>query len=118
MHYGARLTHYELGPEGSVTARFADGTNATGDVLVGADGVNSAVRGQYLPHARVVDAGLRLVYGKVPFTDEAARTLLPPELFGLWTTVVGPQRRFVGLAPCATASRCAGPRRASRPASS
>ncbi|MER6571660.1 FAD-dependent monooxygenase [Streptomyces sp. NPDC001093] len=99
VHYSARLTHYDVSPAGSVTACFADGTSATGDVLVGADGVNSAVRGQYLPHARVVDAGLRLVYGKVPFTDGAARTMLPPELLGLWTTVVGPQRRFVGLAP-------------------
>ncbi|MBF9069865.1 FAD-dependent oxidoreductase [Streptacidiphilus fuscans] len=99
VHYGTRLTHYDVDPSGSVTAHFADGTSATGDVLVGADGVNSAVRGQYLPQAQVVDAGLRLIYGKVPFADEAARALLPPELLGLWTTVVGPERRFVGLAP-------------------
>ncbi len=99
MHYGARLTRYTTHPSGAVTAHFADGTAATGDVLIGADGVNSAVRRQYLPQARVVDAGLRLLYGKVPLAGDEARSLLPPELLGLWTTVVGAERRFVGLAP-------------------
>ncbi|WP_211769368.1 FAD-dependent oxidoreductase [Kutzneria sp. CA-103260] len=95
VHYGARLTRYDVNPSGTVTAHFADGASATGDVLIGADGVNSAVRKQYLPQAQVVDAGLRLLYGKVPFAVHQA----PPELLGLWTTVVGPQRRFLGLAP-------------------
>ncbi|WP_438296457.1 FAD-dependent oxidoreductase [Streptomyces sp. HUAS TT7] len=99
VHYGARLTRYEINPPGGVTAYFADGTSATGDVLIGADGVNSAVRQQYLPQAQVVDAGLRLLYGKVPFADDEARALVPPDLLGLWTTVVGAERRFVGLAP-------------------
>ncbi|MFE2964533.1 FAD-dependent oxidoreductase [Streptomyces sp. NPDC059340] len=99
VHYGARLTHYDVNASGSVTAHFTDGTSATGDVLIGADGVNSAVRKQYLPQARVVDAGLRFLYGKVPFASDEARALVPPELLGLWATVVGPERRFVGLAP-------------------
>ncbi|MFG2847151.1 FAD-dependent oxidoreductase [Kitasatospora sp. NPDC048296] len=99
VHYGARLTHYRTEPTGPVTAHFADGTSATGDVLIGADGVNSAVRAQLLPEARVVDAGLRLFYGKVPFAGEADRERIPAELLGLWTTVIGPDRRFIGLAP-------------------
>ncbi|GAA2746016.1 FAD-dependent oxidoreductase [Kitasatospora cinereorecta] len=99
VRYGTRLTHYDVSRSGSVTAHFADGTSATGDVLIGADGVNSAVRKQYLPQARVIDAGLRLLYGKVPLADDEARSMVPPELLGLWTTIVGPERRFVGLAP-------------------
>ncbi|MFF1741039.1 FAD-dependent oxidoreductase [Streptomyces mirabilis] len=99
VHYGARLTHYDTDRSGAVTAHFADGTSATGDVLIGADGVNSATRRQYLPQAQVVDAGLRLLYGKVPFAGDQARALVPPELLGLWTTVIGPGKRFVGLAP-------------------
>ncbi|MER7673622.1 NAD(P)/FAD-dependent oxidoreductase [Kitasatospora sp. NPDC096128] len=99
VHYGSALTRYETHPSGTVTAHFADGTTATGDVLVGADGVNSATRRQRLPEARVVDAGLRLLYGKVPLADTATRAVVPSEVLGLWTTVLGPERRFLGLAP-------------------
>ncbi|MFI6055595.1 FAD-dependent oxidoreductase [Streptomyces violascens] len=99
VHFGSRLTRYETNRSGTVTAHFADGTSTTGDVLVGADGVNSATRKQYLPQAQVVDAGLRMLYGKVPLGGAARRDLIPPELLGMWTTVVGPQLRFLGLAP-------------------
>ncbi|MGN5377198.1 FAD-dependent oxidoreductase [Streptomyces lasalocidi] len=99
VHYGSALTHYETNRSGTVTAHFTDGTSAIGDALIGADGVNSATRRQHLPGAQVVDAGLRLLYGKVPLTDSVARELVPSELSGLWTTVIGPQRRFLGLAP-------------------
>ena len=40
---GRRLTSAEV-TEGGVRARFADGTDATGDVLIGCDGVHSTVR--------------------------------------------------------------------------
>lgn len=99
VYYGRRLTDYEINRSGTVTAHFANGTCATGDVLVGADGVNSATRKQYLPQAQVVDAGLRLLYGKVPLAGDEARALVPTELLGLWTTVIGPEQRFVGLSP-------------------
>lgn len=99
VRYDARLTGYGIEPSGAVTARFADGTSATGDVLVGADGVNSAVRAQRLPDAEIMDGGLRLFYGKVPIASEQDRARIPDRLLGLWTTVLGPDRRFVGLAP-------------------
>ncbi|MER5638378.1 NAD(P)/FAD-dependent oxidoreductase [Kitasatospora sp. NPDC002227] len=41
--YGKRLTGAAEGPDG-VTAEFADGTTATADVLIGADGIRSTVR--------------------------------------------------------------------------
>jgi 2-polyprenyl-6-methoxyphenol hydroxylase-like FAD-dependent oxidoreductase len=44
MAYGKRLVDVKETPE-SVTAVFADGTTATADVLIGADGVRSTVRG-------------------------------------------------------------------------
>lgn len=99
VHYDARLTHYTTHASGGVTAHFADGRTADGDILIGADGVNSAVRAQLMPGAQVMDAGLRLLYGKVPLAGLDAAALVPDDLLGLWTTITGPDKRFVGLAP-------------------
>ncbi|GAA3083920.1 FAD-dependent oxidoreductase [Streptosporangium carneum] len=43
LEYGKRLVGVDETPTG-VTARFADGSTATGDVLIGADGIRSTVR--------------------------------------------------------------------------
>lgn len=61
-------------------ALIIGGTSATGDVLVAADGASSAVRQQYLPHARVNDAGIVAIGGKVAVTTDTT-ALLPPECF-------------------------------------
>jgi len=60
------FTKYQEHSDDTVTAHFADGSSVTGDVLVAADGANSAVRQQYLPHATVIDAGIIAIGGKVP----------------------------------------------------
>jgi FAD-dependent urate hydroxylase len=44
IEYGKRLTGAEVTAGGGVVATFEDGTRATGDLLVGADGVHSATR--------------------------------------------------------------------------
>jgi FAD-dependent urate hydroxylase len=44
FEFGKRLSDAGAGPGGGVVARFEDGTEATGDLLVGADGVHSATR--------------------------------------------------------------------------
>ncbi|MFC0843819.1 FAD-dependent oxidoreductase [Streptomyces noboritoensis] len=98
VHFGKECTGYRIHADSTVTAHFRDGSQATGDVLVAADGVNSAVRRQYLPHARVMDTGVRVIYGRFPLTPETTG-LIPDRLFTLYTGIVGPDHQHVGLAP-------------------
>ncbi|MBT2422519.1 FAD-dependent monooxygenase [Streptomyces sp. ISL-22] len=63
VRHGARLVSVEDGPDG-VTAHFADGGTATGDLLIGADGLNSTVRRLIAPDARPGHAGQRVFYGR------------------------------------------------------
>ncbi|MET8154948.1 NAD(P)/FAD-dependent oxidoreductase [Sphaerisporangium sp. NPDC005289] len=93
VRFGKTFTHYERHADGTVTAHFADGTSATGDVLVAADGTNSRVRRQYLPHAEVKDAGVIAISAKVPVTEET-RALLPREAFHGISLVFAPKGRF------------------------
>ena len=53
LHTGAEFVDYEVMSDGRVRADFADGSTASGDLLVGADGANSRVRRQ--PAARTGD---------------------------------------------------------------
>lgn len=54
FEWGRRLVGVDDGPDG-ITASFADGTTATADELIGADGVRSTVRS--LIDADAPDAG-------------------------------------------------------------
>ncbi|WP_432891181.1 FAD-dependent oxidoreductase [Kribbella sp. CA-245084] len=76
LEFGKQFESYVETPDG-VEISFADGTSAVADVLVGADGVGSRVRGHLLPEQEVVDIGVRCIYGKVPLTT-AVRSLAPP----------------------------------------
>jgi 2-polyprenyl-6-methoxyphenol hydroxylase-like FAD-dependent oxidoreductase len=53
---GKRLVRVEQDAQ-AVTAIFADGTRERGDFLVGADGVRSTVRAQFLPEVQPIYAG-------------------------------------------------------------
>jgi 2-polyprenyl-6-methoxyphenol hydroxylase-like FAD-dependent oxidoreductase len=90
VHFGKTFTHYERHDDGRVTAHFTDGTSATGDVLVAADGANSPVRRQYLPHAKVVESGIIGIAAKVPVTGPS-RALLPKECFEGISMVFAPK---------------------------
>ncbi|MGW1002676.1 FAD-dependent oxidoreductase [Streptomyces sp. NPDC002520] len=66
LHHGARLTSVDESPD-AVTAVFSDGSTVTGDLLIGADGLNSAVRRLVVaPDAQPRYAGQRVFYG---YTD-------------------------------------------------
>jgi 2-polyprenyl-6-methoxyphenol hydroxylase-like FAD-dependent oxidoreductase len=81
FHPGQPVTGYRETSDG-VEITLADGTTARGDVLVGADGIRSAVRARKLPGTTVIDAGVRGlgVFGRTPLTPELAAHL-PPHLF-------------------------------------
>jgi len=55
-HRGMTLDHVEQ-RAGGLTAHFAGGATATGDVLIGADGLRSSVRQQFLPDLAPLYAG-------------------------------------------------------------
>ena len=74
VHWGARFTHYETGPAG-IRAHFDDGSHADGDLLVGADGSNSKVRSQRLPHIQRHELGITNIAGRVPLSGAVAAAL-------------------------------------------
>jgi 2-polyprenyl-6-methoxyphenol hydroxylase-like FAD-dependent oxidoreductase len=82
--------------EGGVTAHFADGSAATGDLLVGADGFRSAVRAQYAPEVQPIYAGYVIWRG---VCEERA---LPPAahraLFGWLAFFLAPGSEVLGYA--------------------
>lgn len=84
---------YETG-SGSVRVHFAGGGQAEADLLIGADGVSSAVCRQYLPAAAVTDTGARCIYGRTPLREETLRLLPDPVRQG-FMAVIG---RGVGMA--------------------
>lgn len=73
-HLGRAITGYEEGHD-RVTAIFDDGSREEADVIIGADGFRSAIRGQMLPHVQPDYSGY-IVWRAV--TDEAD---VPHEIF-------------------------------------
>jgi 2-polyprenyl-6-methoxyphenol hydroxylase-like FAD-dependent oxidoreductase len=97
VHFGKEFNRYEQQSDGTIRAYFADDTSVTGDVLVAADGVGSRVREQFLPHAGVIDTGVRWLGGKTVLTNEL-KTLLPTQIAETFAAVPeGTQSLLFGL---------------------
>ncbi|HEU5097839.1 MAG TPA: FAD-dependent monooxygenase [Roseiflexaceae bacterium] len=97
VHFDKTFTHYQETADGRVTACFADGTSATGDLLVAADGGKSRVRQQLLPESRLVPTSVEAIMGKLALT-EATRELLVPGQLDTATSILGPNRRAMFIA--------------------
>ncbi|MFJ4650763.1 FAD-dependent oxidoreductase [Nocardia sp. NPDC088792] len=78
VRFGRSVAGYTITESGRVRVEFAEGGTDEGDILVGADGVGSAVRKQLLPHAEPRDLGLRCIYGRMPIT-EVTEPLIPAD---------------------------------------
>lgn len=94
VHFGKKFVGYERDADGLATALFADGSTATADLLVGADGANSAVRMQLLPKAKRIETGIVAVGGKLPLS-EPLRALMPEALMRGPTPILGPRGCFM-----------------------
>src|SRR5712671_2139422 len=75
VQFDRNFTHYEETAGGPIVLHFAGGSTAACDVLVGADGCNSHVRHQFLPHAQRIDTGAVGIAAKAMLTDENRRRL-------------------------------------------
>ena len=93
IKFGKEFTGFEQHADGTVTAHFADGSSAIGDLLVGADGVGSRVRKQYLPQARQEDTGIIAIAGKLPISEEST-SLVPPRVFQGISMIQAPKGYF------------------------
>jgi len=84
IKYVKSFVKYEITEQG-VKAFFSDGSVEEGTLLmlIGAEGVASAVRKQFLPNYRYVETGTRCLYGKTPVTDDFVARFTPIALSGM-----------------------------------
>ena len=91
VHYEKRLA-FVTETDDSVTAHFEDGTTAAGDLLVGADGIHSAVRSHILPDGpRPENIGVTAIGGFVPL---ASLPEIPKRNLQAATYTFGPKGSF------------------------
>jgi salicylate hydroxylase len=106
VRLGRTFERYETTVDGRVVAHFADGSSATADVLIGADGANSRVRRQLLPHAERIDTGILAIAGKHRLDGATlpralthdVNVVVPAGRGFLFTAVWHPDRRTVPAA--------------------
>lgn len=92
-HLGHACTNVEQ-DEATVTARFSNGAQVNGDLLIGADGIRSTIRAQFAPESRPQYAGYVAWRGLVEegaLTPDTHRALFPRLAFSL-----APREHMVG----------------------
>ncbi|GAA3441435.1 FAD-dependent oxidoreductase [Planomonospora venezuelensis] len=96
--FGKTFERYERAGDGKVVCHFDDGSTAVADLVVGADGGNSRVRRQYLPHAQRIDTGIITIAGKFPLTEQTKK-LIPARLYEGPNNVIPPRGCGMFIAP-------------------
>ena len=101
VQFDKRFLRYDETPDGAIRVHFEDGSSAQADLLVAADGVNSAVRKQYLPNAEPIDTGVVGIGGTIPLTHGVMA--LAPHLLLDGPVMVVPARLAACLWRCGNA---------------
>ncbi|MFI1917768.1 FAD-dependent oxidoreductase [Nocardia sp. NPDC020380] len=89
VHFGKGAIGVEQDND-SATLHFADGTSTRADVIVGADGIGSALRAAVLPDCEPIDSGMRALYGRTPL-QVGDRCMMPPTLTSSGVLAIGDQ---------------------------
>ena len=87
VHFGKGAVGVEQGGDG-VELHLSDGTSTRADVVVGADGIGSALRAFTLPDHEPIDSGMRALYGRVPL-EVRGRSVMPQALASSGVLAVG-----------------------------
>ena len=82
IQYGKCFLRYEQDEDG-VVVYFTDGSKASGAVLIGADGANSAVRKQLLPGFRATASQYTMLNGNVVLSKELYTPVLKHSSYGI-----------------------------------
>jgi 2-polyprenyl-6-methoxyphenol hydroxylase-like FAD-dependent oxidoreductase len=90
VRFDKKFVRYEEDADGSVTVFCEDGSQCSGDVLIGADGAGSRVRKQRLPDARHEETGILSLGGRVPMTAES-KALLSEKMFYGMSMIMAPK---------------------------
>lgn len=78
VHFGKEAIRADTTTDG-VILNFTDGSTTKASVVVGADGVHSALREQFLQDFPPQDTGYRAIYGRTPLIQDG-RSLVPASL--------------------------------------
>jgi 2-polyprenyl-6-methoxyphenol hydroxylase-like FAD-dependent oxidoreductase len=92
--FGRTFDRYEASPNGQIIARFEDGSDELGTLLVGADGASSRVARQLLPGTERIDTGLVAISGRFAL-DEVLRNEIPDAVLRGPTLIMGPSGVFM-----------------------
>lgn len=84
LHFNKTFQQYELlsedGDSRGVRVTFTDGTTARGRMIIGADGVRSKVRRQFLPQIKLLDIDRTILWGRTPLTPEFEQRFNRPDV--------------------------------------
>jgi 2-polyprenyl-6-methoxyphenol hydroxylase-like FAD-dependent oxidoreductase len=98
VHFGTTFERFEPVDGEKTRAVFTDGTSATGDLLVGADGTNSVVRQIIAPDAELDDIG-SFIYGKTPIISTTL-AWVPSVLIDSFNRMNGPTGVSLSVVTC------------------